>query len=408
MTESDTVRRLHVPLLEQDQDGSWFSFCHACSHEVGHHVPRCIQLADDQPWPPYNLTEDIRPPLITPDYVADLNALHNPDSTPDDLRDDITRIIERHILKRPRSLQKAIGPSEIGHECGRYIAYKLAQVDTVNSKAQQAAWRPQIGVWAHNGLADVFEEANRGFLEAERFLVERLVKVASLPALDDFDEDVSGTGDLYDAVTASVVDWKIVGPTTLKNVRARVRVCHEIECAELMECPHKGLPRGASLQYRKQGQTYGKGYAALGLNVKWIVIAFLPAAGELFGDKPDAYFHVERFSPALADEGIDRMIGTKSLLNALPLDTVLGMMPTADVYCNTCPYFNREAEVVEPREPRSLAEGCPGHAGRKQRTDPLLSLIPPPEIDDGSVWTAPTARYDVTQLNKIPIEDLVN
>lgn len=410
---SDGVRRLHVPIIEQDQDGTWFSFCHACSHEQGNYSPRCKLLPDDAPWPPFNLSEDVRPVLITPEYVKDLNELHNPRETPDDLIDDIVRIIARYIEDRPRSKQKMIGPSEIGHDCGRFIAYKLIEDGPFNETPGFAKpkWRPQVGIFAHDGLADIFERASRDYLERERFLVERLVKVAEMQRGDDT-VSVLGTGDLYDAITGSVVDWKIVGPTTLKKVKARVRVCHYPECEGLDPCPHKGFQRGASKPYRKQGQTYARGFAALGLNVNWVIIVFLPASGEL----TEAYFHIEPYDPQLADEGIDRMIGTQSLLNALSAETVLGMMPTADAYCEGCDYYNPDSET--------LAGGCPGHEGRKQRADSLLALIPPPEIDDGSARHSlaplrgnlfddstfgppPLPAYDITTLNVIPVNELI-
>lgn len=375
---SDGVRRMHVPIVLKDvgssisdTDGTWFVACHACSHEAGHHVVECSHLMPGQAWPPYNLREDIRPPKLTPGYVDTLKRQFDEDATPADLIRSITGVIEHHISNRPRSLQKAIGPSEIGGECGRKIAYKLAGAPIVNPASQVPSWRTQVGVAVHDMLAGVMD----GY---DRFTTEQRVTVGS-----DGDDDVSGSGDLYDAITATVLDWKIVGPATLKRVKAKVQTCYRASCqtqnqdceqcamkVHKYHCEHCGKPRGASEKYEVQGDAYGIGYASVGLPVRWIVIAFLPAAGDL----QDAYFHVKRFDPANAERAIARLAGTKTLINTLPLEVVAGLTPTADEFCARCEWFDVNAS--------SLGVGCPGHSGRPVRQDSLLKLVPVADSDD--------------------------
>lgn len=346
MTE---VKRLHRYLLEQDQDGSWFTFCHACSFTAGHHVYPCANA--ETPAPPFKLVEQsYQSTEITPDVAAQLAEQWNLHLPADQLQTDIVEMIEYAIRNRPRSQQKAIGPSEIGHECTRWLGYKLAGVGALNPASERVSWRTQVGTWVHEGLATELEKLNER-LGRRRFLVEQRVSPGVLVMADNSVQPIYGSGDAYDCDSATVLDWKIVGPTTLKKVKAVSR--------------QTGKPHGASLRYRIQGMLYGVGFKRLGLPVRRIVIAFLPAAGEL----SDAYFHAEDMDVDLAEQYIARMHAAKALTNTLPLDTALELLPTADHYCTGCPYFRPTAG--------SLSGGCPGDSERKIRKDPLLSLIPP-------------------------------
>lgn len=368
---TDDVKRMHVPIVLADTDGTWFVACHACSHEAKQLVVECVQRpADAPPWPPYNLREDVRRPTLTPDYVDTLKRQYDEDATPRDLVDSITGIIEHHIENRPRSLQKAIGPSEIGGECGRKIVYKLAQAPVVNPVSRLPQWRTQIGVATHDMLAGVFDAY-------DRFAVEQRVTVGS-----DGEDDVQGSGDLYDSVTGSVLDWKIVGPNTLKKVKAKVQTCYRSSCqADPPGCPqcgikrhkyhceHIGKPRGASEKYEVQADAYGIGYASLGLPVRWVIVAFLPAAGDL----SEAYYHVKPFDPSNAERAIARLAGIKSLLGMLPLGKVAELTATADEFCTRCEWFDASAT--------DLGAGCPGHAARPVRRSSLLDLVPVADSD---------------------------
>lgn len=355
-----------MPVVMTDHDGTYYTICYACTGEASEGQSELTEIIECrkpelQPagivWPPFLLTEAPIRQTLTKQRVEHLNAQFDPSTNEHSIREDVMKVIERHISNRPRSLQREIGPSEIGHECGRYVAYKLADVDTINPASKLVAWRPQIGVFVHSGLDEVFTAANSVL---DEWQTEQRVKVAQIPALGgDEAEDIYGSGDLYAARTATVLDWKIVGPTTMKKVKAVPRGTF--------------APRGASEKYRIQGQSYGIGYVALGLRVQWITIAYLPAAGELH----EAYFHTEPFSPAVAAPSIQRLSATRQLLRAMPLSQALELTSTSDQFCQKCPFFNDYAD--------QLSDGCPGHAGRKVRQDSLLSLLPP--TADGMVIT---------------------
>jgi len=83
----------------------------------------------------------------------------------------------------PRSKQIAIGPSEIGHECSRRLAYKLLDWEKPNESGS-SSWAAQVGSAVHNYLAEVFAKI-------EGYEVEQKVQIRS---------NLSGTIDLWDSI----------------------------------------------------------------------------------------------------------------------------------------------------------------------------------------------------------------
>jgi hypothetical protein len=141
---------------------------------------------------------------------------------PDVLGKELLAFIEHGISQQPRSLQKRIGPSEIGHPCARRIGYKLLGHDEVNTG--DVPWLPFIGTSVHAGLEGIFDQANLHLADGnganpmtgqERFLIENKVTTCNLG------DDIDGSTDLYDRVTATVIDWKIVGATQRKKYRSK-------------------------------------------------------------------------------------------------------------------------------------------------------------------------------------------
>ena len=150
-------------------------------------------------------------------------------------------------------------------------------------------------------------------------------------------EEIEGSVDLYDRVTATVVDWKVVGPTSLKAKKRH----------------------GPGAQYRTQIHLYARGLIARGLPVDTVMIACLPQAGEL----DDAYIWSEPYDEAVALAGLARLgaldLTVKAMGAAAP-----GVLATTDAYCNFCPFMSRTAV--------DLALACPGH--EFVATEPPASL----------------------------------
>jgi hypothetical protein len=238
--------------------------------------------------------------------------------------DQLDLVIKQTIIhaasNAPRSLQTAIGPSEVGQPCLRRLAYK--HLDVAPASTSGDIWRPTVGTAAHAWLADSLELANRE-LGHQRWIVEERVDIA--PGL-------SGSCDAFDTQTRTVVDWKVVGPSSLKKYRKD----------------------GPGQQYRTQLHLYGKGHANAGRQVDHVAIMFLPSAGAL----SDAYWWTEPYDQQIADDAIERLtlLGLAvdvSLAQGHPLHQVLeGITATPAHSCVFCPWFSHGST--------DLAAGCPG------------------------------------------------
>jgi hypothetical protein len=117
---------------------------------------------------------------------------------PSVLADELLHIISWAATQHPRSQQVAIGPSEIGCECPRRLAYKLAGVESVNSGG--SGWRPTVGTAVHSWLQHAFELSNLKLGEV-RWLTETRVDVGEIDG-----EAVTGSCDVYDRITAVSTD----------------------------------------------------------------------------------------------------------------------------------------------------------------------------------------------------------
>lgn len=253
--------------------------------------------------------------------------------------DYMTAVVDA-ITNHPRSLQKRIGPSEIGDPCARRIGYKLAGTQ---ERQQPPNWKATVGTGGHLWQEEAFDRANGTFaLSAgtpgvERWLIEETVTVG----VDALGQPITGHCDLLDRATGTVIDHKFVGKTTMAKYRSS----------------------GPSDTYRTQAHLYGQGWVNAGVTVTAVAISFLPRDGEL----RDAYWWTEPFNPQIAAEALQRLQGIQLTLQALG-DGAFDVLPTADSYCGTCPFrtFAKDAP---------LAQGCPGHPGAIPTQEPALTLV---------------------------------
>ena len=256
---------------------------------------------------------------------------------------ELLDIIAHAIAHQPRTLQKAIGPSEIGHPCQRRLGYKLLSAPDMN-KNQGVGWKPFIGTCVHHELEGVFADNNLFYRtwfseDHDRWLGESKVNVGALGYGPD-GTDIEGHSDLYDRVTCGVIDWKIVGPNPLKNYKAH----------------------GPGQQYRTQAHAYGRGFVRRGLPVDYVMIVFLPRNGELM---PDTHIWFEPYDESVALAGLERVNAIKTVTDTLGR-AGLAHLKTADAYCYRCPFFTRDSV--------DLQFGCPGHPTDKPAAKPALSL----------------------------------
>lgn len=239
-----------------------------------------------------------------------------------DVLQDMNRVVVDHVVNHPRSLQKTIGPSEMG--CDRCIARHFAGVEKMpetqidmsmplDELVEKMPWLPQIGTSWHSTLEGWFEEENDRLLAEtgyERWLVENRVPVGAIGG-----RFIDGSCDLFDLWTGSVIDHKLVGTTKLKKVRSK---------------------RSPGLTYRKQAHVYGRGWALKGYDVRKVGVRFYPrndismAAGILW---------IEDFDPAFAEAAVENVIALSKTAQALAgtpaLDPwIFSLVPDAD--CFSC------------------------------------------------------------------------
>lgn len=237
-------------------------------------------------------------------------------------------ILAAYDASRARSIQKTIGPSEIGEPCDRALAYRLARIPPAAPGEAQLKWAPLVGTFIHEGIADALEEANRA-LGRERWLVERRVTVS--PELD-----VHGVTDAYDFDEDEVIDWKAVGKTRLQHYRRH----------------------GPGDQYRIQAHLYGRGWELSGFTPRRVRVVFLAKWSHVLTDSWEWSEPYDRATALAALERLDRL---GRLVEALDVDTdpsafaLIRATPGSD----GCKYCNWYRPWPGPDGPADTT-GCPG------------------------------------------------
>lgn len=175
--------------------------------------------------------------------------------------------IREFAASRPRSLQKEVGPSQLGNPCDHCLAAALAGWEKVEA---ETPWLPLIGTAVHALLLG--EDSPWG----DGWWFEHDVYVG-----DVGDKPVNGSADLFHAVSGTVVDLKVVGATTLNEARRN----------------------GSKAQYRAQVNLYGKGFRNAGYNVTTTILAYLPRNSMRLSD---AFFDVQPYDEGIAADALIR------------------------------------------------------------------------------------------------------
>lgn len=227
--------------------------------------------------------------------------------TPEVVFEELRHFITDAIVNAPRSLQRRIGPSEIGEPCKRRLILKLA--GTIPPE-REPAWKPFVGTAIHAQLEQIMTRANDTlWSDAPRFLTEQRVSVGEIMG-----EEITGSTDLFDTATLTVVDWKSCGPNRMKHYRRH----------------------GASETYRAQGHLYGRGWQRAGYAVRNVMIVFLPRDGEL----REAFQWSEPYNEQVATAALDRANGLAHLAALYGSDGLEELLnryaPCDDEWCRVC------------------------------------------------------------------------
>lgn len=250
-----------------------------------------------------------------------------------DLFTHLMGVIQHRIDNHPRSLQKRIGPSEIGTPCDRQLAYKLAGVPESRDSDK---WKATVGTAIHSWLEQAFVADCHGKHPAP-WLVENKVTTAHIG-----EDEIDGSTDLYARPWAAVVDWKTCSPSVLKTRKKE----------------------GPTPSQEVQLHDYGRGWAARGLPVETVHLVYLPRNGEL----REAVHWSAPFDPSIAERAYERANRISTLVTALGIAPALALtkadgtpaIGTVDAPCVHCDWYLPGS--------RDLSRGCPGDPNRDTRT----------------------------------------
>lgn len=229
-------------------------------------------------------------------------------------------IVVQGINNQPRSQQKLIGPSEIGTDCTRCLARKLAGVEKLPLEGvSDVPWLPAIGTAVHAMLESFFQSDNeirQSYDEPIRWMIEEKLDIGKIG-----DHAISGSCDLYDLETNTVIDHKIVGRTKLNEV------------------PKKG----PGDQYRIQAHLYGLGWSLKGYDVTEVAVKFYPR-NEI--SLATGVFWSEKYDPEIALNALQRANDIyDSVVNATDLNEYLKTLDTSKS-CFSCSEYPPLDEMV--------------------------------------------------------------
>lgn len=240
-----------------------------------------------------------------------------------DIRDgpahDIAQALRDMIIhgskSMPRSQQQALGPSEVGHPCARKLAYGLMSEPGEGGYDDPLA--SLIGTAFHSWLEWAAEQDNLR-LGRQRWLTERKVEVR--PGL-------SGTADLFDTDTGTVIDHKCPGKSRFDHYTRH----------------------GPSNVYRAQAHLYGAGYVRLGFDVKNVAIHLIPRAS---AQLRSTHVWMEPYNQQLVDEILGRIDNVTLLIEALDLEhnpqnyKLIPIAPDED--CRLCSWWSPNPDPANP------------------------------------------------------------
>ncbi|MBZ6250520.1 hypothetical protein KVH27_19330 [Streptomyces olivaceus] len=237
-----------------------------------------------------------------------------------------------------RSMQKAIGPSEVGEPCERQLTYRLLDWPEVNDNRDPIA--AIIGTGFHMWMAEKFE-ARQTLVDGQpRYRIEERVTVRDSPIET---ARLTGSSDLYDRLARLNWDWKLVGVSSLDKYRRQ----------------------GPGPKYRVQAHLYGLGQENAGQPPARVVVAFIARHHEL-----KVHVWSEPYDRSIAEEALARLDRIRDRAQALELDLHperwTQISTDGAAACRFCPWLKPGSTA--------LNKGCPG-ANTEAKSSQLEALI---------------------------------
>uniref|UniRef100_A0AAU8GQA2 Cas4 exonuclease n=1 Tax=Mycobacterium phage Pharb TaxID=3136626 RepID=A0AAU8GQA2_9VIRU len=291
----------------------------------------------------FGLTDDAperdKPPTAAAQFSADL------------LR-DLKGVFKRAWSQHPRSQQRALGPSEVGHPCARRLVTTMLELPRINPEGDPLpAW---LGTAGHAKFEDAVAMDNDRIVD--EWLRDREQRCTVLRSVTEADEPtyvgrwfserrvqvaggLAGTCDLFDTWTGTVIDLKFPGATAFQKYKKAKEANNLGEVAP---------------EYRVQAHCYGRGYENEGFDVKNVAIWFIPRGGML----SSSFVWAEPYEAQIVADVVTKMQDIALVLNDLDIEAHpdrLAMVPKHPHNCMFCPFF-----VTKPDAERAWA--CEGGA----------------------------------------------
>ncbi|MFB7219375.1 hypothetical protein [Streptomyces sp. NPDC056227] len=241
------------------------------------------------------------------------------------LAEQIGQFIINADTNSGRSLQKAIGPSEVGEACERQLSYKLLDWPETNTNRDPIA--AIIGTGFHLWMAEKFEarQVDIGGGRTRYRIEERVtVRDSPIPAAR-----LTGSSDLFDRLRRDNLDWKLVGKSSHDKYRRQ----------------------GPGEKYRVQAHLYGMGQENAGEDVHRVVVVFVARHHELM-----VHVWSEPYDRSVAEAALARLDRIRDHVMALDPEAHpehWAQIPIPDKpNCRFCPWLLPGST--------DLSTGCPG------------------------------------------------
>lgn len=214
---------------------------------------------------------------------------------------------ERWMLRIPqlfitdRSRQTVIGISEVGMDCRKCVARKLAE----KPRTPDGSWFPFIGTAVHAQLEE-------GFARFDDYILEEKLFVHEYKSLR-----LAGSCDMFAFQDGVVNDWKVVGQEALKKAA-------------------KGQIKN---QYRIQAMLYGLGWKKKGYDVSHVSLTFLPRDLIL----PNAQVVMLRYDESIAMEALAELELLIDAAEIVGWDEVIAKQPKAS-FCWDCKKYEQQED----------------------------------------------------------------
>jgi hypothetical protein len=266
------------------------------------------------------------------DIPASVNPFTTPGDSPledlaADVKAEMMTMVRMYEEFMPRKMQLALGPSDLGIECDRRLAYKIAGITGYNTGDPWAAF---VGSSIHTRIEAVIKKyAER---TGSTWLIEQMVQVTS---------EIRGRADLvHDDL---VIDIKSASPDVMKKL------------------PDSG-PRAS---YLPQIHAYAYGLNKAGHKINRVAFVFVPRHGRL----DDMYVWADEYRPEIVEKALHRVYRFARRLDELDITNHPQLWETVPatpdyLWCQYCPLFNKAMGANDPADDK----GCAGYKmARKEK-----------------------------------------